>query len=283
MNWIVDGNFSLFNLTGYPGCAGCELHGGFLLAYNSLSAQMYNALKAYGASSAPYIWTTGHSLGAAISEIATFELLLAGYPVALAINMGDPRIGNPTWAAAYASLVGEGRTDGIRLNAAAVKAGASVSALLHHAVRRAATSTTTGASASRHELQQSVLAALRNQEASGMNVNTRGGRHAAMAAAMLSVRESIAANLAFAPVHPVAAGGISTYRLIHWQDPVPQLPLQQWGYKHAPQEVFYNAQSSSYKVCSATNGEDPTCSDGQMDLNPDDHGVYLNVTMSGTC
>lgn len=102
-NWIVDLNTSQTEL--YPGCSGCAVHSGFYGGFLALSSQMMAAVDAYGGANAAYIITTGHSLGAAMSTLASYELAAAGYPLTQAINFGDPRVGNPAFAASYASLV----------------------------------------------------------------------------------------------------------------------------------------------------------------------------------
>ena len=82
-------------------CPGCELHEGFYGAFVALWPGIEAALTTYGALTAPYVYVTGHSLGAVIGEIATFELVAKGYPVTKAYSFGTPRAGNPAWAAAY--------------------------------------------------------------------------------------------------------------------------------------------------------------------------------------
>lgn len=68
-------------------------------------------------------------------------------------------------------------------------------------------------------------------------------------------------------------------RVTHDEDPVPHLPLEAWGFFHVTTEVYYSS-SSSYKVCSSANGEDPTCSDvNSADLDVLDHLDYLGVSL----
>jgi hypothetical protein len=215
-DWLLDFEFFYKNLS-YPGCVDCELHEGFYGAFLALWPGIEAALHELGALTAPYIHVSGHSLGAAMSEIATFELVASGYPVKRAYSFGTPRVGNPAWASAYSDTV-------------------------------------------------------------------------------------------------VAAANVSSFRVVHSEDPVPHLPPQ-WlpasasgrrgaagpgvgglgvqvtsastttlqttdFFRHPPQEVWYNNASSAFRVCSATNGEDPTCSDS-VTL-PDkfhEHDMYLNISM----
>jgi hypothetical protein len=71
----------------------------------------------------------------------------------------------------------------------------------------------------------------------------------------------------------------NTYRVINGKDVVPHVPPEYMGFRHPPTEVWENpADGFDFKVCSTTNGEDPTCSDSI--LFPDsiyDHLHYFNV------
>jgi hypothetical protein len=69
---------------------------------------------------------------------------------------------------------------------------------------------------------------------------------------------------------------LGTYRVTHWQDPVPHLPPEILGFVQAPTEIFYNSNSTSYTVCNSS-GEDPTCSDQfVLDGDVDDHLFYVD-------
>lgn len=65
------------------------------------------------------------------------------------------------------------------------------------------------------------------------------------------------------------------WRVVHARDIVPHLPPADFGYHHAPTEIWNNASNSSCVQCSSTNGEDPKCSDSLHVLNPLDHLTYL--------
>lgn len=103
-------------------CLVCSLQG-FYEDYSSLSAQLASALSSLGARNASAMKLTGHSLGAAEANLAAFELSLAGYPIAMIYNYGQPRVGDPTYAAGFDSLVVSG-SDGLAVTAGD-KAGAS--------------------------------------------------------------------------------------------------------------------------------------------------------------
>jgi hypothetical protein len=65
-------------------------------------------------------------------------------------------------------------------------------------------------------------------------------------------------------------------RMVDYEDCVPQVPWQAFGYHHEAYEIFeHPAGGDSYKVCDQT-GEDKTCSDG-VGSNCDDHMHYMGV------
>eukprot|EP00823_Brevimastigomonas_motovehiculus_P007207 TRINITY_DN6205_c0_g1_i1.p1 TRINITY_DN6205_c0_g1~~TRINITY_DN6205_c0_g1_i1.p1 ORF type:complete len:327 (+),score=39.64 TRINITY_DN6205_c0_g1_i1:39-983(+) len=73
-------------------------------------------------------------------------------------------------------------------------------------------------------------------------------------------------------IHQVA----SILRIIHWADPVPHLPPSLLQFKHSPQEIWYDLASKTYKTCSASQGEDPSCSNSLLiPLELTDHFTYL--------
>jgi hypothetical protein len=77
------------------------------------------------------------------------------------------------------------------------------------------------------------------------------------------------------------------HRLTHHMDPVPHLPPQDifgYHYLHIPQEVYFPHNSSTgFKLCNdSSTAEDPTCSDGELPLDPKDHIWYLGTCM-GCC
>lgn len=102
-DWILD--FDLTSVT-LPNCTGCKLHEGFYMAWVALRGQALDALDKMGAKTGPGVYVTGHSLGAAMANVAAYDLATLGYPLAHPlINFGQPRTGDPAYAAAYAALV----------------------------------------------------------------------------------------------------------------------------------------------------------------------------------
>jgi hypothetical protein len=74
---------------------------------------------------------------------------------------------------------------------------------------------------------------------------------------------------------------INTWRSINMDDMVPHLPPEDFGFYHEPQEAWYPKNTTTWVVCSNTNGEDPTCSDSvpDRDENVDDHLDYLGFEL----
>ncbi|OWZ05424.1 Lipase [Phytophthora megakarya] len=76
---------------------------------------------------------------------------------------------------------------------------------------------------------------------------------------------------------------MEVYRVTHFQDAVPHLPPTWTGFEHTSEEIFYDEFSASYRNCSQTDGEDPTCSNICSPFSCTsivDHLTYLNITMS---
>eukprot|EP01126_Amoeba_proteus_P055185 TRINITY_DN6831_c0_g1_i1.p1 TRINITY_DN6831_c0_g1~~TRINITY_DN6831_c0_g1_i1.p1 ORF type:complete len:278 (+),score=41.62 TRINITY_DN6831_c0_g1_i1:248-1081(+) len=67
----------------------------------------------------------------------------------------------------------------------------------------------------------------------------------------------------------------TNWRVTHWRDPVPHLPLEDWSFHQQFYEVFYDQPQTSYTICDKS-GEDPSCSDRfSLDLRVDDHLNYV--------
>ena len=91
-------------------------------------------------------------------------------------------------------------------------------------------------------------------------------------------------NAAFAAFYE--QGTRVSWRVTHWRDPVPHLPIEAMGFKHIGTEVFYTSDNSKYTVCDGS-GEDVKCSD-QFDVDPSiwDHLHYFDPPIddiSGGC
>lgn len=101
LNWLEDFDALPANVSG---CVGCELHSGFLGAFESLSTQLDAALAALSSNASTPVLVTGHSLGASIAEIAAYFLQRRGVNVSIT-TFGTPRCGNAAWAAAWAAAL----------------------------------------------------------------------------------------------------------------------------------------------------------------------------------
>ena len=73
-------------------------------------------------------------------------------------------------------------------------------------------------------------------------------------------------------------------RITAFGDIFTQLPPQALDYRYQVTEVFYNNQTDAIRVCSATDAEDPTCSNSVPValLNGEAHVYYLGVVF-GEC
>jgi len=76
---------------------------------------------------------------------------------------------------------------------------------------------------------------------------------------------------------------IPSVRWVNKHDIVPHLPLTHLGYHHITQE-FWSTDGTNFRQCSATNGEDPKCSDSILPIpfvgwSVTDHLKYYNVNL----
>ena len=92
------------NNNGDISCNNCKVHRGFYTAllndFDSVTAEVKRLKELYPSYS---IKTTGHSLGAALSQLAAMELIARGFQVQSNYNFGQPRTGNGE----YSALVNE--------------------------------------------------------------------------------------------------------------------------------------------------------------------------------
>eukprot|EP00742_Colponemidia_sp_Colp-10_P017845 GILJ01020563.1.p1 GENE.GILJ01020563.1~~GILJ01020563.1.p1 ORF type:complete len:258 (-),score=34.42 GILJ01020563.1:53-763(-) len=97
-NWIDD---FTFDQVPYPPCGGsCMVHQGFFEVYTALAVNMLPAVKAalLRHPGAP-LFITGHSLGAAVSTLATLDLEYNTQDRYVTLyNFGEPRIGDANFS-----------------------------------------------------------------------------------------------------------------------------------------------------------------------------------------
>jgi predicted lipase len=96
-NWIDDLNFA--HAIPYPLIPGAFVHSGFYNSWISVRDQVVAGIKqVYDVITPSQYYFTGHSLGAAISVLAAFEIgSIVDVPV-ICYNYGDPRVGDQTFA-----------------------------------------------------------------------------------------------------------------------------------------------------------------------------------------
>ncbi|TDH71411.1 hypothetical protein CCR75_008593 [Bremia lactucae] len=73
---------------------------------------------------------------------------------------------------------------------------------------------------------------------------------------------------------------MDSVRVTHFRDIVPHLPPTWTGFKHTVEEIFYDQFSATYRNCSATNGEDPTCSNSCSPFSCTSIALGLNLQTS---
>jgi hypothetical protein len=75
------------------------------------------------------------------------------------------------------------------------------------------------------------------------------------------------------------------YRVTHYKDIVPHLPLKMMKYYHVATEVWYTTETyapGGYTVCDGS-GEDPKCADDEWGDSIDDHLCYMGMKISRLC
>lgn len=86
-NWITDMTTDKTAYTSFPEC-NCQVHDGFYNAEQRVIEGVVSEVsRLRGSYPTAAIKTTGHSLGAALAQLAAMDLVKAGYDVSL-INFG---------------------------------------------------------------------------------------------------------------------------------------------------------------------------------------------------
>lgn len=104
-NWIVDLDSFQVN---HPICPECEVHEGFYDAYLGVSpilkSEVSKLLAMYRGAE---VLMTGHSLGGALTSLASYDFLDSKFPVSYIYTYGQPRVGNQAFATAMQGLIGQ--------------------------------------------------------------------------------------------------------------------------------------------------------------------------------
>merc|ERR1712216_697371 len=85
----------------WPDCKGCMVHAGFVEEWFSHQGCVINALNQIGCGKGSDIYTTGHSLGAAVNSFAMVSLEERGWTIAESYDFGRPRVGDHSFASFF--------------------------------------------------------------------------------------------------------------------------------------------------------------------------------------
>lgn len=99
-DWIIDAEFFRVVLVEEPNGDVCEVHSGFLAAYESVIELLAAHLKKIVVGDRP-VFVTGHSLGGALAILAALELNRQKFTVAQVYTFGQPRVGNAAFKRLY--------------------------------------------------------------------------------------------------------------------------------------------------------------------------------------
>lgn len=97
-NWITNLDAFKTPYTTFPECD-CQVHKGFYEAEQKVIASVISEVKALQSSLPGYaVKVTGHSLGAALAQLTSMDLVHSGVPTSV-YNFGQPRTGDQKYAA----------------------------------------------------------------------------------------------------------------------------------------------------------------------------------------
>jgi len=105
-NYVADFTpWPLNDLSGSEWCPGCKVHNGIALAYEDIRDDVLRSITELGCTR---LVVAGHSLGAAIGTLATFDLRKTlGYQIDATWAFGKPRIGNAEFLRSYVAAATE--------------------------------------------------------------------------------------------------------------------------------------------------------------------------------
>lgn len=97
LNWISDLDVFKTPYTSYPEC-NCQVHKGFYAAEQKVIGDVITEVKRLrGIYPTASIKITGHSLGAALAQLTSMDMVKAGLPCTV-YNFGQPRLGDQAYA-----------------------------------------------------------------------------------------------------------------------------------------------------------------------------------------
>jgi hypothetical protein len=112
-NWIINMDVIKTPYTSFPECADCNVHKGWYLSEQAVITDVINKVSSLNAKYPNYaIKLTGHSLGAALAQFVSMDLVRAGLPKdkISVLNFGQPRTGDGNYATFVPSVVASGVT-----------------------------------------------------------------------------------------------------------------------------------------------------------------------------
>jgi hypothetical protein len=97
LNWISDLDALKTSYTSFPDC-NCQVHKGFYTAEQKVIGGVISEVKRLrGKYPSSALKVTGHSLGAALAQLTSMDLVKAGLPCSV-YNFGQPRVGDANYA-----------------------------------------------------------------------------------------------------------------------------------------------------------------------------------------
>lgn len=97
-NYETDTNYTLADFATFPSCVGCQVHGGYYLAWAAVADDVQSLIQAQATQYPDYgIVITGHSLGASLAAMAAAQYSSL-YSNLTIYTLGEPRTGNAAFA-----------------------------------------------------------------------------------------------------------------------------------------------------------------------------------------
>jgi hypothetical protein len=106
MNWLDDFEIKLVSYISYPSCS-CKVHNGFFMSALGIRNKTIDTVKMLKKIYPTYsVVVTGHSYGAAVSQLLAMELEREGIETKL-YNYGQPRVGDAKYAGFVNTVIKE--------------------------------------------------------------------------------------------------------------------------------------------------------------------------------